>query len=101
MGIPKPIAIETRSFASHHDARSFFKALLNRYRPGDRVNEADALDLAALLKRHSEYPEKVGCGIDYFSVITANYNTQCFQIVRTDGSSIDFSYSYCIDQRPR
>ena len=70
--------------------------MLNRYRPKQRVSEEDAADLAALLKRHSEYQEKLGTGIDHFEVMSAVFGTQCFRIVRTDGTGVDFSYQRCI-----
>ena len=60
--------------------------MLNRYRPRQRVSDHDAADLAALLKRHSEYVEKVGVGIDHFEVMRAEFGTQCFRIVRIDGT---------------
>lgn len=75
---------------------SYFRAMLNRYKPGDRVNDADAADLAALLKHHTEYKDKVGSGIDHFRVMANLYNTQSFEIVRADGSRDDFSYKHCI-----
>jgi hypothetical protein len=96
----KPIRTDTRSFATQSAATEFFRLMLNRYRVGDRVTIADAQELAALLKRHNEYAEKLGVGIDHFTVIVApDFKTHCFEIVRTDGSRVDFSYQRCIDQR--
>ena len=71
--------------------------MLHRYRPKQRVSEEDAYHLAALLKSHSEYETKVGTGIDHFEVMSAEYGTQCFRIVRTDGTGAHFSYPHCID----
>lgn len=94
--VAKPFTIDTRSFRKKGEATAFFKAMLNRYRPGDRVSNADAVDLAALLKCHTEYADKVGSGIDHFCVMANLYNTQSFEIVRTDGTRDDFSYKHCI-----
>jgi Protein of unknown function (DUF3223) len=100
VGRAKPIEIDTRSFTSQQQAMEFFRLMLNRYRVGDRVTSADARDLAALLKRHNEYSEKLGAGVDYFTVMVApGFNTNCFEIVRTDGSRVDFSYQRCVDKR--
>lgn len=99
-GRSKPVELATRIFDKQDDAKSFFKAMLNRYRPGEQINADDALDLAALLERHSEYVEKVGCGVRFFEVILTEHGTQCFRIVRVDGSGSDFSYLHCITQRP-
>lgn len=99
MGRAKPVELATQSFETQGEANSFFKAMLNRYKSGDRVNEEDSLHLAALLERHSEYISKVGCGVDHFEVILTEHGTQCFWVVRRDGSRTDFSYPHCISQR--
>ncbi len=99
MGKKQPFSIDTRSFEKKGDARAFFKEMLNRYRPGDRVSDADALDLRALLKRYTEYEAKLGRGIDHFEIVTQfvdGITTQCFEIVRADGTRDDFSYGHCI-----
>lgn len=70
--------------------------MLNRYRPGERVSDEDGLDVAALLERHTEYIAKVGCGVSHFQVMMTEHGTQCFRIIRTDGSGTDFSYPHCI-----
>ena len=98
--VAKPFNIDTRSFQKKGDAMSYFRTMLNRYKPGDRVNDADAADLAALLKHHTEYKDKVGSGIDHFRVMANLYNTQSFEIVRADGSRDDFSYKQCITPKP-
>lgn len=61
MGRSKPVELATRSFDMHGDARAFFRAMLKRYRPGDRVSDEDGLDVAALLECHTEYVAKIGC----------------------------------------
>jgi len=94
-----PFTIDTRSFLKKGDAVSHFRAVLNRYKPGDRVSDADAADLSALLKHHTEYAAKVGPGIDHFRVMSNLHGTQSFEIVRTDGSRDDFSYLHCITPR--
>ena len=99
MGRAKPFELATRSFEKQGDATAFFREMLNRYRPGDRVSEEDGLDVAALLERHTEYVAKVGCGVDHFEVVMTEHGTQCFRIVRVNGTGTDFSYPHCISQR--
>ncbi|MHC4049209.1 DCL family protein [Bradyrhizobium sp. 25ACV] len=99
-GRSKPVELATRSFEKQCDATAFFKAMLNRYRPGERVSDEDGLDVATLLERHTEYVAKVGCGVSHFQVMMTEHGTQCFRIIRTDGSGTDFSYPHCISQRP-
>ena len=99
MGRGKPVDLATRSFDSQGAATTFFKEILNRYQPGTRVSDDDSLELAALLERHSEYVTKVGCGISHFEVMSTEHGTQCFRVVRTDGTGTDFSYPHCITGR--
>lgn len=48
-GRSKPVELATRSFEKQGDATAFFKAMLNRYRPGERVSDEDGLDVGAFL----------------------------------------------------
>jgi hypothetical protein len=102
----RPVELDTRRFEKAGDATAFFRAMLNRYEIGSRVSEEDALDLAALLKLHSEYAEKVGAGISHFEVRRPpeegfqSLSKQCFWVVRMDGSVIDFSYKSCLEKKP-
>lgn len=99
MGPSKPVDLATRSFEAQGEAVAFFRAMLIRYRPGDRIAAEDSLDLVSLLEHHTEYVAKVGCGVSHFEVMLTGHGTQCFRIVRTDGSGTDFSYRRCISQR--
>lgn len=95
-----PVELATRSFATQQAATEFFKEMLSRYRPGDRVNEEDALHLGALLERHDDYRTKVGAGVASFGVMMTEHGTPCFRVLRRDGTGTDFSYRHCISQRP-
>jgi hypothetical protein len=92
----KSIDLGSLSFPTQKAATQFFGKMLYRYRPGDLVSEEDAQHLAALLARHTEHEEKVGCGVDHFEVVWADYGTQCFHVVRRDGTARNFSYHHCI-----
>lgn len=102
MGKARAILIGTRSFAKAGDARTYFSEMLGRYTLGERISDADAADLTALMARHDERVEKAGSGIAYFSVNQApDYPTQrCFWITRTDGTHIDISYQHCLEKKP-
>jgi hypothetical protein len=90
------IKLATREFATKGAAKTYFSAMLRRYKPGDRVNDEDGKDLASLLQRHPRAAEKIGPGIDHFEVMSADYNTQCFWVVRNDETMERFSYPTCI-----
>lgn len=83
---------------------SFFKDMLNKYPIGAMVMGTDKADLKALLKRHTEEAEKIGCGISHFVVDNGppeyEIPTRCFWVIRSDGSREDFSYKHCLEARP-
>ena len=96
----KPVKLETREFTAKVEATAYFRAMLRRYRPGERLNEDDAEELGSLLKLHPRAAEKIGPGIDHFEVHSADYNTQCFWAIRTDETMEKFSYKSCIAGSP-
>ncbi|MGA4423104.1 DCL family protein [Ralstonia nicotianae] len=95
-----------RSWSKKGDAVEHFKAMLARYADGDRVLDiADHGDLAALLEVYDAVipagePTKTGSGVAHFERRRDRDhpgNTSCFFVVRTDGSSIDFSTRRALD----
>jgi hypothetical protein len=99
MGRGKPVSLETISFDTRALALEFFKAMLNRYIPGETVSNEDTPHLAALFKQHPDYLAKVGCGVAHFEVMPGDYGSQCFCAVRNDGSREEFSYKRCVTQK--
>ena len=95
----KPVELGTRSFPNQKLANDHFSVMLRSYKPGDRVNDEDKLDLAALLERHPEYKQKIGVGVDHFEVMKTEHGTNCFRVVRLDGSGTDFSIGSCVTGR--
>ncbi len=84
------------AFPTKGEALAFLKAMLNRYRPGDTVSEADAAILINAVQHHPDAVEKTGSGVAAFEVRAAEYGTQCFYIRRTDGTFERFSYKSCV-----
>lgn len=96
-----PVDIGTQTFSKKGDTTEFFKTMLAKYSPGDRVSDEDTAHLRGLLAHHKEAQRKIGIGIDHFEVMAAEFSTQCFCVVRTDGSRDDFSYHGCISSVKR
>lgn len=99
MGRSVPVVLSNRTFKSKSAATGYFSAMLRTYKPGERVNQGDAVELASLLKRHPEADEKIGIGIDHFEVQAADFGSQCFRVVRNDGTWERFSYHSCVEGR--
>ena len=96
MAKSQPLEIGTHRFERKADALAFMKVMLNRYRPGDTVNADDGAFLVEALKRHPEAATKIGVGVCNFEVRSADYGTQCFYVLRVDGSEDRFSYKSCV-----
>ncbi|WP_309391884.1 DCL family protein [Chelatococcus sambhunathii] len=92
----KTISFGPLDFARKLDAEAFLKAMLNKYDVGDRVSAQDAEILRDALALHPDAAAKIGCGVDSFSVRSADYGTKCFWINRPDGSTEKFSFRACI-----
>lgn len=96
MGKAQPVDIAGHQFERKTDALAFMKVMLNRYRPGDTVSAVDGMFLSEALKRHPDAITKIGAGARAFEVRSADYGTQCFWILRIDGSEERFSYKNCV-----
>lgn len=91
----KPVKIGSLSFARKGEANEFFRNMLYRYNLGDKVSADDAGHLTNLLAMHPEADDKIGVGIESFSVRTADYGTRCFWVNRIDGTTEKFSFKAC------
>lgn len=96
MGKAMPLRIGEMQFATKGDALLHIRETLRRYLPGERVSIEDEHFLRSLLERHPNAAEKMGVGVNHFMVRSADYGTQCFWVVRTDGSTQRFSYKECL-----
>lgn len=91
----KPVQVGQHHFPRKGDATKFFQKMLYRYELGDRVSADDAAVLTDLVSTHPEASEKIGTGIESFSVRSGDYGTQCFWVNRTDGTTVKFSFRAC------
>lgn len=97
MGKKIPYFIAGEEFASQAALRTRCRGILQVYRNGRRVADADEAFLHALVQRHPEYAAKAGVGISHFIVQEeSKFSGQCIHIVRIDGSYTDISYRHCI-----
>ena len=91
----KPVQIGALHFPKKGDALTYFRKMLNRYSLGDKVSSDDALVLTNLLSKHPKASEKIGTGIESFSVRSADFGTRCFWVNRVDGTIEKFSFKAC------
>lgn len=91
----KPVQIGELHFSRKGDATKFFQEMLYRYELGDRVSAQDSAILSDLLSGHPEASNKIGSGVESFSVRSGDFGTQCFWVNRNDGSTEKFSFRAC------
>jgi hypothetical protein len=111
MGKSKPVHLPNgRSWPKKGDAYKHFQEMLARYAVGDRVVSADDhADLVALLTVYDSEvlpgeQTKAGEGIHYFEKhLDQDHpgHSQCFFVVRTDGTRVDFSIGKALDVAAR
>jgi len=99
MGGRQPVVLGRVEFKNKKEAHLFFKAMLNKYRNHQTIEEDDATILFALIERHPEALQKIGCGIKRFYKAETDQGTSCFWIERFDKSQTDFSYISCVDAK--
>lgn len=92
----KKIEIGELTFKKKGDAVEYFRNMLAKYDVGDRVSAQDSKILQDLLVKHPDANEKVGQGIDFFSVRSADFGTKCFWVTRMDDTSVKFSFYSCL-----
>ena len=94
--MPKPQTIGSHTFATKGAAKEFIKAILHRHPLKAPITGEDHEFLIDLLKKHERAAEKIGAGVKHFTVENAKGGTQCFYIMRVDGSREDFSTGKCL-----
>jgi hypothetical protein len=96
MGRAKPVTIGEKSFGTRNDANGFIQELLNDQPLKVAIPEPHHSFLCSLVSRHPNVAEKVGPGIQHFTVEPALHGTRCFYLTRVDGTKTDFSYLKCV-----
>ena len=72
--------------------------ILNRHAPNTYLTGEDLAFIVDILCMHPEAEKKIGAGVRWIQVRTEPvYKRKCFYVIRTDGSTTDFSYVKAID----
>ncbi|GAQ80511.1 putative DNA-directed RNA polymerase large subunit [Klebsormidium nitens] len=82
--------------------RNWASTILRRYEISERLSPEDQqFVLEELLAYHEKAAEKIGCGVEAIKVDRApkGQSDRCFHVLRTDGSSEDFSFRKCLVNR--
>lgn len=92
------IVVNGEEFSSKKALQERVRSILHSYRSGNVVNMFDAPFLLSLFSRHPAADQKIGCGVAQIEVRKnlVYTHTQCFWIVRVDGTETDISYRECL-----
>lgn len=55
--------------------------------------------MADILQRHPEAAQKIGPGVRAIRVTTSKYGNRCFEVLRVDETSAEFSYLKCLKRK--
>jgi hypothetical protein len=91
------LTIGQRSFETREAAHRYVKDLLYSLPLKVAIQEPHHSFLRALVSRHPRAEEKVGKGIDHFTVEYSVRGRRCFCLTRIDGTKTDFSLYQCVD----
>lgn len=91
--------IGTQFFKTKKSLLEKLRKMLHEAPMGVELDEPHHSFLVELLKRHPEREKKAGVGIRAFRVTTSEYKNRCFEILRTDGSTTDFSFMKCVTEK--
>lgn len=87
-----------RKYRTKGEAQEAVREVLYRYPVGSVVDqEEDHLLLLDLLDMHRESEDKIGPGVEAFAIAPPQRGPYPgFEVIRVDGSRIDFSYRDCL-----
>lgn len=87
-----PFAIGPFAYRSKKEATEAVRDVLHRAERGARLDGADAELITALVHCHPDATGKIGSGLQGVEVRTIEYGQPGFWLLRTDGTSTEFSY---------
>ena len=97
----RPLTIGQRSFETRNAAERFVEDLLYSQPLKVALHEPHHSFLRALLAMHPRADEKIGKGIDHFTVEYSVRGGRCFCLTRIDGTKTDFTFYECVLGRRR
>ena len=100
--MPRPrndLTIGQKIFETRKAADRFVKDLLYGQPLKLAIQEPHHSFLRALLSMHPHAKEKIGKGINHFSVENSVRGGRCFCLTRIDGTTTDFTFYECLTDR--
>lgn len=96
------IRIQNKNFTTKKEAEDFTRTILYKYEYGKALQGDDLLFVLELLERHPDKQYKIGAGVKEIVVRPDDKygQTRHFTVIRSDNTSIDFSFKKCFAENP-
>ncbi|WP_413284056.1 DUF3223 domain-containing protein [Vibrio sp. MA40-2] len=92
----KPISFGQFKFSTRKACEEDARRRINSYSPSSTLAPDDKEFFEALFTLHSEYDEKVGCGIQDIEVGLDFHQNRCLCVIRKDNSRVVVSWRHCV-----
>jgi Protein of unknown function (DUF3223) len=93
------ITLGDRQFPSKAAALRYIKHLRLTHRLDVPLGDPYHAQVCDLISHHPGCDEKVGAGIDHFTVSLSPWGNREFHLHRVDGTSVNFSYTKCLEPK--
>ena len=92
------VRIGSHTFNSKKQAKEYIRSIFSRYDEGETITGGDDNFLRDLILLHPEADQKIGSGVRSFVTRSEPIwkKTRHFVLIRSDGSSTDFSFLSCL-----
>lgn len=94
--LAKPISFGKFKFGTRKACEDEARSRINSYSAGSLISASDKEFFEALFTLHSEYDEKVGCGIRDIEVGLDFHKNKCLSIIRNNDSKVVISWRHCV-----
>jgi hypothetical protein len=94
--LAKPISFGSFKFKTRKACEDEARNRVNSYSAGSIISATDKAFFEALFTLHSEYDDKMGCGIKDVEVILDFHKNKCLSIIRNDNSKVIISWRHCV-----
>lgn len=89
------LVVSGETFSTKKALEEKLKTMLHAAALGVELSEPEHSFLLCVLFRHPEAVQKIGTGVRAFRVTTTKYKNRCFEAIRMDGTTKEFSYVSC------
>jgi hypothetical protein len=96
MGAGIEVEVAGKRFRTKTELKDTVRNLIAKYTFGQFLDNEDFQFCMELFRRHSDYEQKVGRGVQRIEVRRDDYGNRYFHLHRIDGTDTDISWVHCV-----